>query len=302
MTYRLLCIAGAPVRASHLVAWGNVQGMPREPTDATHLELQGARIPKLGLGTWELRGDDCRESVRDALALGYRHIDTAAAFGNERDVAAGLADAGIPRDDVWLTTKVWREMATASKVRRQAERSLKQLDVDRVDLLLLHWPSDPPLEETMGALHELREEGLATHVGVSNFPSALLRDALELGPLLANQVEFHPLLAQPQLLALAREREMALTASSPFAHGALFDEPALQEMALRTGRNAGQIALRWLFDQPNVSAIPKAASHENRAANLDVFGWDLEDEDRATLTALERGERTVDPSFAPEWD
>ncbi|MDP9399696.1 MAG: aldo/keto reductase [Actinomycetota bacterium] len=260
-------------------------------------------MPKLGLGTWQITGADCTQAVRDALELGYRHIDTARAYGNEAEVGRGLAQGGVDRAEVWLTTKVWYEELWPAEVRASAEGSLRALDTDYVDLLLIHWPSpDVPLAETLAEMGRLRDEGKVRHLGVSNFPTAQLTQALELEPVLADQVEFHPYLGQPALLRLARERDLMLTAYSPFAHGKVHDDPVLREVGEAHGKTPGQVALRWLLDQPRVSAIPKASSHARRAENLDVFGFALSEEERSRVAHLERGGREFDPSWAPDWD
>jgi 2,5-diketo-D-gluconate reductase B len=263
--------------------------MPREATAATTVNVQGVEVPKLGLGTWQLTGDDCREAVRDALELGYRHIDTAAAYGNEAEVGQGLVDSAVARDEVFIVTKVSPSDAAPDDVRRSCEASLRALDLDHVDLLLLHWPNaDVPLGDTLGALAELREAGSARAIGVSNFTADLLAEALDLAPVLCDQVEFHPYKGQPEVLELARERDVLVAAYSPFAHGDLLAEPALREIGEAHDRTAGPVALRWLLDQPQVCAIPKASSHERRAQNLDVFDFDLSDEQRGAIAGLER--------------
>jgi 2,5-diketo-D-gluconate reductase B len=275
----------------------------REPADATTLTIQGVEVPKLGFGTWQLEGGACREGVEDALALGYRHLDTARAYGNEAEVGAAIAASGVPRDELWLTTKLWTDEFRAADAERAAEESLGLLQTDHVDLLLLHWPNpDVPLEETLGALLRLRERGLARQIGLSNFPSALVEEALEHAPVFCDQVEYHAYLGQPALLRQARERDLLLAAYSPFAHGELLDDPVLREVGEAHGRTAGQVALRWLLDQPQVCALPKASSRERRQENLDVFGFSLSEEERSRIAHLERGGRTIDPPFAPDWD
>ncbi len=284
-------------------AGGDPDARRREDPAARELEVQGVRIPKLGLGTWQITGADCTQAVRDALELGYRHIDTARAYGNEAEVGRGLAQGGVDRAEVWLTTKVWYEELWPAEVRASAEGSLRALDTDYVDLLLIHWPSpDVPLAETLAEMGRLRDEGKVRHLGVSNFPTAQLTQALELEPVLADQVEFHPYLGQPALLRLARERDLMLTAYSPFAHGKVHNDPVLREVGEAHGKTPGQVALRWLLDQPRVNAIPKASSHARRAENLDVFGFALSEEERSRVAHLERGGREFDPSWAPDWD
>jgi 2,5-diketo-D-gluconate reductase B len=260
-------------------------------------------VPRVGIGTWQVAGPDATEAVADALDTGYRHVDTARMYGNEREVGEGLAASGVPREDVWLTTKVWHDDATAAGVRSSAEGSLRDLRTDYVDLLLLHWPNpDVPIGETIGALSALRDEGKARQIGVSNFPTALVEEALRHGPVFCNQVEYHPYLAQPELLAQAREHDLLLTAYSPFAHGRLLGDPVLREIGAAHGKSPGQVALRWLLDQPQVVAVPKASSHDRRAENLDVFDFELSDDERDEIAVLDHGRRTADPPWSPAWD
>ncbi|MDP1849024.1 MAG: aldo/keto reductase [Solirubrobacteraceae bacterium] len=277
--------------------------MPREITADTTLTIQGIEVPKLGFGTWQLTGDDCVVGVRDAIELGYRHIDTARAYGNEAQVGQGLHDSGRNRDEIFLTTKLWYTDLRAVGVHDQVEQSLRDLRTEYVDLLLIHWPSRRvPLAETLGAMLEARESGRVRHLGVANFPSALLSEALEYAPLICNQVEYHPYLAQPQVLEVARERELMLTAYSPLAQGAVLRDPILGEIGEAHDRSPAQIALRWLLDQPQVSAVPKASSREHRATNLAVFDFELTDDERGRIAGLHRDIRTIDPPWAPDWD
>jgi 2,5-diketo-D-gluconate reductase B len=277
--------------------------MPREATTDTTLTVQGVTIPKLGFGTWQITGSDCVVAVRDALELGYDHIDTARAYGNEQQVGQGLHDSGRNRDEVFLTTKLWYDDLSAVGVHDQLERSLRDLRTEYVDLLLIHWPNpDVPLAETLGAMREAQEAGRVRHLGVANFPSALLAEALEHAPIICDQIEYHPYLGQPHVLALARERDLMVTAYSPLARGELLHDPVINEIAAAHDATPAQVVLRWLLDQPNVAAIPKAASREHRAANLAVFELELSDDERARIAGLERGRRTANPSWAPDWD
>jgi 2,5-diketo-D-gluconate reductase B len=276
--------------------------MPREKTIETTLTVQGVTIPKLGLGTWQITGSDCVVAVRDALELGYDHIDTAPMYGNEAQVAQGLHDSGRNRDEIFLATKLWPDLSAVG-VHDQLEQSLRDLRTEYVDLLLIHWP-DPGVEltETLGAMLDAREAGRVRHLGVANFPSALLREALEHAPLICNQVEYHPYLGQPHVLELARERDLMVTAYSPLAQGEALHDCVLSEIGAAHGKTPAQVVLRWLLDQPNVAAIPKASSREHRAANREVFDFELSDEERGRIAGLERGLRTTDPSWAPDWD
>ena len=267
------------------------------------VRAQGAEVPKIGFGTWQIHGDECAAAVRDALELGYRHIDTARVYDNERFVARGLAESGVPRGEVWLTTKVWMDDLTRDRLHASVENSLLDLRTDYLDLLLIHWPApDVPLEETVGEMVRLRDAGRIRHLGVSNFPAGMLERALELAPFLCDQVEYHALLGQHRLLDVARERDLVLAAYAPFAHGEIHDEPVLAEIGEAHGKSAGQVALRWLIEQERVVAIPKAASHENRVANLEVFDFELTPAERERIDELPKDRRHFDTSWAPDWD
>ena len=269
----------------------------------TVLTVQGTEIPRLGYGTWQVTGKDATEGVRDALEIGYRHIDTARAYENEAEVGEGLAAGGVDRGDIFLTTKIWLDDFEPGKLKAAAEDSLRELRTDYVDLLLLHWPSAKvPMEQSLQAMQELREAGRIRHAGVSNFPAGMLARALEVTPLLANQVEYHPFLAQDRLLALAAERDLTLTAYSPLAHGKVVGHPELTAIGEQYGKSAGHVALRWLLDQPYVTTLPKASSHERRLENFQVFDFELSDADRERIAALPKDVRTANPSWAPDWN
>jgi 2,5-diketo-D-gluconate reductase B len=272
-------------------------------TASQTIAIQGVELPKLGFGTFRLPGDDCREGVRDALEIGYRHIDTARGYENEREVGQGIADSGVPREEIWLTTKVPPDMASTAGVRESAEDSLRLLATDYVDLLLLHWPApDVPIEETIGALATLQDEGKIRRFGVSNFPAGHLRRALEHGPVFADQVEYHPFLGQEALLELGRERDVLITAYAPLAQGKVTRDPVIREIAEAHDKTPGQVALRWLLDQPHVAAIPKTAAHERRVENFGVFDFPLTDDERARIDALPKDQRDFDPPWAPDWN
>jgi 2,5-diketo-D-gluconate reductase B len=253
----------------------------------TTIEIQGTSVPAVGLGTWQITGPACVEAVSNALALGYRHIDTARAYRNEREVGEGIRASGVPRADIFLVTKVPPSSAAPDRLRASCEASLADLGVDSVDLLLLHWPAPQiPLADTLGAMSALRDEGRITHLGVSNFPPRLLREALELAPVFNDQVEFHPYEREDGLVDIARQRDVLITAYSPLARGRVATDPTLREIGAVHGKTPGQVALRWLLDHPNTCVVPKASSHERRAENLDVFDFELTGEERARVDAL----------------
>ena len=268
------------------------------------LSVHGVAVPTLGLGTWQLRGDAATAAVRHALDVGYRHIDTAQIYGNEAEVGRGIAASGAARGEVFLTTKVWRDRLAPEALTASVDESLRRLDTDYVDLLLMHWPNDEvPLAETLGALAEVRDEGKARLIGVSNTPPGMLQRALEIeGSLANNQVEYHVYLGQDPLLEVVRERGLFLTAYSPIAQGAVTDDAVIREIADAHGATPVQVALAWLLAQDRVSAIPKSGSRGHIEANYAAQDLTLSADETAALDGLARGQRLVDPGFAPEWE
>jgi 2,5-diketo-D-gluconate reductase B len=269
------------------------------------VNAQGLNMPKLGLGTWPMLGEECTRAVEQALALGYRHIDTAAAYNNEDAVGQALVNSPTPREQIHVTTKVWWDQLHPDAMRHSMERSLKALRSDYVDLFMIHWPTtDWDLPKTIETLVSLKEQGLARNIGVANFPLPLLRKVVEeLGaPLSAIQVEYHVLLGQNALLDYARQHDLALTAYTPLARNKVSDIPVIQQIAAKHGVLPTQVALKWLLDQPNVAAIPKASSEANQLANLAALQVQLDEDDRALIAGLSKRERQVSPDFAPVWD
>jgi 2,5-diketo-D-gluconate reductase B len=268
------------------------------------VEVQGERIPALGFGTWLVDPEDAAEATRDALEIGYRQIDTARAYGNEREVGEGIRQSGVSREEIWLTTKVWLEDAARHDVITAGEDSLRTIGVDYLDLLLLHWPNpEVALGETIEGFMRLQDQGKIRHFGLSNHPARMLREALEHGPVFADQVEYHPLLAQRELLELSAEHDLLITAYSPLAHGKVLENETLQRIGRAHGVSPGAVGLRWLLDQPRVSPIPKASSHDRREQNLrEPQSFSLTDAERAEIDALPKNVRTADPDFAPDWD
>lgn len=269
-----------------------------------HVDTHGVRIPALGLGTFGLNGRVAEQMVGHALGIGYRHIDTAQMYGNEAEVGEAIEASPVPRDEVWLTTKIWPDHFRDGALQRAAEQSVRRLRTEP-DLLLLHWPNrDVPLDETVGALNDAKQRGLTRHVGISNFTTALIRQAVahSEAPLLVNQVEYHPYLDQGAVLQELRRHGMALTAYSPIARGRVFEEPTLHEIGLAHGKNAGQVTLRWLLQQ-GVIAIPRSSREANVAANLDIFDFALSEDEMAQIATLAHPEgRMLRPATAPDWD
>lgn len=270
------------------------------------VHANGADIPAIGLGTWELHGEDCERAVDAALKAGYRHFDTAQAYENEAEVGDALRHSHVPREQIFVTTKVWYDKARSGELQRSVEQSLKRLGLDYADLVLMHWPNlDAPLDETMQALSEVVDRGLARHIGVSNFTVPLLRAAVRHAtrPLVVNQVEYHPYLDQTPVLAECRRNGLAMTAYTPLARGRVFQDRVIQEIADRHGKSAGQVTIRWLIQQEKVLAIPRSSNPDHIAANNDVqdFQLDMEEMDRIADLAEPDG-RIIDPEWAPEWD
>ena len=270
------------------------------------VDANGAAIPALGFGTWALPDDRVQPLVEHALELGYRHLDTAQMYGTEAAVGAGLRASGLPRDDVFLTTKIWPDDFAAADFRRAADQRLKLLGVEKLDLLLLHWPSKTvPLAETIEALNAVKDAGQTRHIGVSNFTTTLIDEAVRLSaaPLVTNQVEYHPFLGQAKVLAKLKAHGMALTAYCPLARGRVVDDPTLAEIGRAHGKSATQVALRWLVQQEGVIAIPRSSNEARVEANLQVFDFTLSDEEMARIHAMgSPAGRVVNIAVAPEWD
>jgi diketogulonate reductase-like aldo/keto reductase len=244
--------------------------------------VQGVEVPALGLGTWRLTGDECERAVRTALELGYRHVDTAQAYGNEREVGHGIGAANVDREEVFLTTKLDAGNRDYQSVVDSTRDSLDRLRTNYVDLLLIHQPNHFSLashEETLRAMADLVDEGLVRHVGVSNFDVDELDEARRAceKPILTNQVQYHPFWNQQRLLDYCRIHDVLLTAYSPLARGGALDDPALVQIGNRYGNSPAQVALRWLLQQEGVAAIPKASSRDHLEANMAVFDFELTD-------------------------
>lgn len=270
----------------------------------------GLNMPRLGLGTWPLTGQDCTAAVAQALELGYRHIDTAAGYHNEDAVGLALAQSPVAREDIHITSKVWWDRLQPRDLVQSLEDSLRALRSDYLDLFMIHWPgkngslAGDDLKHSVEALVAAHTSGKARAIGVANFPLALLRETVEtLGaPLAAIQVEYHLMLDQQPLLDFARAHDMALTAYTPLGRGRMLEEPAIREIAARHSVLPSQVALAWLLEQDGIAAIPKAASLANQQANLAALDLRLDDEDRQRIAALPKNIRLVSPEFAPTWD
>ena len=268
-----------------------------------------ANIPVLGLGTWQSTGQDCVDVVSQALKMGYEHIDTAQAYGNEKEVAQGIKQSGVSRDKFFLTTKIFPDdmKFEPEKLIAAAKRSLADLDTDYVDLLLLHWPDDRvPLSETIPALCELQKQGLTRHIGVSNFNIANIIEAEKYAdvPIVVNQVEFHPFIKQKTLQTFLNNHHILLEAYSPLARGDVFDNEIIKEIADKHNVTPAQISLAWILADKHRIAIPKTANPDHLQGNLDAIKVQLSADDIEKISSLARadGRKIKHPDYSPEWD
>lgn len=252
------------------------------------LEIHGTRVPLVGLGTWNIRGPSGLVSLRHAFEIGYRHIDTAEMYRNEEIVGQAIAEAGVDRTEFFLTTKAWSNHLTRDEVRRACEQSLKRLGMEYVDLYLIHRPGNAPLDETLNAMQELVAEGKSRYIGVSNFSDDQLERSLSISaePIFTDQVEYHPYRSREALLSLCEQADVVLTAYTPLAHGRVLRDRKLQEIGRRYKKTPAQVALRWLVQQENVITIPKASSVQHLKENMDIFDFELSDEEIRTIDEL----------------
>ncbi|EMA12516.1 aldo/keto reductase [Haloarcula marismortui] len=251
-----------------------------------------AEVPALGLGTYRLRGQTCTETVSQALEVGYRHIDTAEYYENQAAIGQALADTAVSRDDLFITTKVWRTNLGYEETKRVARESREKLGLETIDLLLIHWPSrSVPIKETITAMNELQAAGDVRHIGVSNFSVEQLANAREASetPICTNQVEYNPYTDRSDVLEYCIDHDIMLTAYSPLAKGRVNDDDTLATIGDRYGKSPAQIALRWLIQQQQVAAIPKASSQAHLEANLSIFDFELTDKEMAQIFDLQGG-------------
>lgn len=272
------------------------------------VSAHGATIPVIGFGTWNIGGDICARSVEEALKVGYRHVDTASGYGNEDVVGGAIRASGVPRDDIFLTTKVSPENLADDDFQRSADRSIELLGVDQVDLLLIHWPSKTiPMADTIRSLNKAKERGVTRHIGVSNFTVALLEEAWAAtdAPLVTNQCEYHPYLNQDKVLEACRAKGMFFTAYSPLAREVVLGDEVIGRIAAKHGVTPAQVILRWDIQQDRVVPIPKSSNPERIANNFDVFSFSLDDDEMAAITELGKTnrQRVANPAaVAPQWD
>jgi len=246
-------------------------------------------MPVIGLGTWEMTGSICVSGVTAALNLGYRHIDTAQIYGNEKEVGKGIRLSGIKREEIFVTTKVATFNLTTAGIKRTVPESLEKLGTPYVDLLLIHWPTGSMiLEDCLETMFELKEKGMVKNVGVSNFDPGLFLKAIEIGPVLTNQVKFTPYHKEFENLEVAKEKDKIITAYSPLGRGGIVNDKTLGNIGSKYGKSASQVTLRWLIQLGNVSVIPKAAGQKHQKENLDIFDFELTPEEMESIKKIRR--------------
>ena len=279
-----------------------------QPAKAFEITAHGAAMPVVGYGTMLFSEPERAPGlVAHAIQSGYRHIDTARKYGSEQWVGEGLRASGIDRTELFVTTKVTEENARADDFTRSVETSLETLGLDYVDLLLIHWPQPRvPLAETVGALAKAKRDGLARHIGVSNFTVALLDEAVSLcpEPLVTNQIEYHAYITQEKILAACRRHGIIVTCHVPLARGKLIGDPVIGEIARGHGKSPAQVALRWLIQQPDIAVVPRALQEHQIEENIDLFDFELSQDEMQRIGQLrDKNMRVVDPEVRrPVWD
>lgn len=263
------------------------------PTPVPTTPLTNGAIPMIGFGTWPMKGEECQQAVANALSVGYRHLDTAAGYRNHDAVAAAIRDSGLARADLFITTKIGHENLRYDAILAGCAMALKELQTDYIDLYLIHWPSpEIPLAESLPAFRQLLDEGRIRNFGVSNFTQERLQEALALDilPISANQVEYHPYLNDKELHAFCTQNNVVLTAYSPLALGKVRDDALLQAIGESHGKSPSQVTLRWLF-QRGIVSIPKASSLPHVQSNLAIFDFALTPEEFDQVDSIARWER-----------
>jgi 2,5-diketo-D-gluconate reductase B len=271
------------------------------------VSANGANIPALGFGTYRIENADAARMIPHVISAGYRHIDTAQIYGNEAAIGDAVVASGIPRKDIFLTTKVWITNFHPDKFLASVDESLSKLRTDYLDLLLLHWPNDEvPLSDQIGALNEALTAGKTRHIGVSNYNTSLMAEATRLStaPLVTNQVEYHPYLPQTALLSAARAEGLCLTAYYAMAEGKVLNDPLLNDIAAQHGKTIAQVVLRWLVQQRSVVALSKTISEERARQNFRVFDFTLTEVEMSAVHGLsDERIRLLNPNgLAPKWD
>ena len=271
------------------------------------LSANGANIPALGLGTFRLQGSECTDIVLQALDAGYRHVDTAAFYENEVEIGEAIRQTGIAREDIFLTTKVWPSEVSDGPFQASVEASLERLMLEQVDLLLIHWP--PKNSDYSGwakLLNEAADRGWTKHIGVSNFTTSHIDAIVEASdrPIVVNQVENHPYLNQAKVRAACARHGIAVMGYCPLGRGQMMlEDPVINGIAHETGKTPAQVILRWHVEHEGAGAIPKTSSPHRLVENLDIFDFELNPSQMASMQALTlQHQRLCDYDFSPQWD
>ncbi len=262
-------------------------------------------IPAIGLGTHNLTGKDCIDTVIKALLHGYRHIDTAQTYNNETDIGQAIKDLGMPRKDLVITDKIWFDKLKYKDLKNSFHRSLDNLQTDYIDLILIHWPpgNDPgQLREAFQAMRELKNKGYIREIGASNFPAKLITEVLKNETVIANQIEYHPFLDQHNLIELSITNNFFIIAYAPLAQGKVTDNNILARIGRKYNKSEAQVTLRWLIQQSNVIAIPRSSRFDHIRSNIDIYDFELSESEMKAISNLSSGMRLIDPPYAPEWD
>jgi len=266
-------------------------------------DVHGARIPALGFGTFRMKGDVCSQAVENALKIGYRHLDTAEIYENEKAVGEGIQSGGVDRKNLFITIKAWMDDLSTDGVRKSLEQSLRDINIDYADLWLIHWPNPKfAVEETLAAMMKEVDQGKVRHLGVSNFPVALFQRAAKAAPVVCNQVEYHPYLAQSKIIDVVRKHDALVMAYAPLGIGKCHADETMAAIGAKYEKTAAQVTLRWFMQQSHVGAIPKASGFDHAKENFEIFDFELSSDDMVAIHALARGERMIQPDFGPEWD
>lgn len=283
------------------------------PAHFTFFLLQNGKLmpnqimPFLGSGTFRLQGDIAYYSVLQSLKLGYRHIDTAQIYGNEKEVGDAIRDSGIPRKEIFLTTKVWIDRFTKESFLPSVKESLEKLQTPYVDLLLIHWPSPKDrvaMDEYLNELMQIKEQGFSRHIGISNFTISQTAQAINIlgeGEILTNQIEVHPYLQNSRLVNFCQERDILVTGYMPFAVGKVLMDETIVAIAEKHQATAAQVVLAWLR-QKDIATIPSSTKEKNLKSNLEATKLVLDAEDMTAIGKLDCNDRQANPDFSPEWD
>lgn len=268
---------------------------------------QHTAIPNPGLGTFRLKGDTLKSAVSNALEQGYRHIDTAQMYGNEAEVGQAIAESSVPREEIFLTTKVWHDTLKPDDLKKSVDESLEKLGTDYVDLLLIHWPSpndEVPMRDYLTALREVQKAGKTRHIGVSNFTMAQIDQAVDIlgeGVLLTNQIEVHPFLQNRALVEHCKRHDITVTAFMPLAVGKVMEDDTLKRIAANHDATPAQVTLAWL-QALDIVTFPSSTKADHLKSNIEALKITLSDDELDEIATLDRGERIANPDFAPDWD